>query len=100
MIKAKQNGDDVGEMQAQLTKLLDEYAKTNDPDIEKELIKLYEKMSKFKKGCGVCIAGRSMFIKSLRQIQAGEKDAAISSMKASMKSVKIKWNILKNKFVG
>jgi hypothetical protein len=86
-----------GDVTAQLETALVRYAETNDPADHQECLRLWEISTQFKSGCGACISGRSLFIKSLTDIANGDGAAGIAKMRGAMKSVTIKWDVLKSK---
>lgn len=98
MIKSTVNGTDINAASARLEELLIEFQETKDPAIEAEMIRLYERSSKFKAGCSACIAGRKQFIESLKEIRAGNYAEGLLKIKTSMQSVKFKIGRLKAKF--
>ncbi len=90
-IKITKNNQEVEEMQDKMTALISEFSKTNDPETEKEILKLYEEMTQFRSSCAICRSGRALFMRSLQQLKDGEKLEAVNSIKASMKAAQINW---------
>lgn len=90
-IKITKNNQEVEEMQDKMTALIVKFSETNDPEIEKEISKLYDKITDFRPGCAICRSGRALFMRSLHQLKDGEKLEAVNGIKASMKAAQINW---------
>lgn len=100
MITVKRNGNDhtETELDKKMQVLLLELAENPDPEKEKEVIKLYEQMTDFKSGCGICRNGREMFKKGVKQIISGESLEGLTSIKATKVALKINLRRLAQKF--
>lgn len=100
MITVKKSGDShsKSDLDAKMQKLLVELAGNPDPEKEKEVIKLYEKLTEFDSGCGICRNGREMFKKGIKQIISGNSLEGLNSIKASKAALKINLHRLAKKF--
>lgn len=100
MIKVKKIGgtETQSELDAKMQKLLIELADSPDPEKEKEVIKLYELMTEFDSGCGICRNGREMFKKGVKQIISGNSLEGLNSIKASRVALKVNLHRLAKKF--
>jgi len=78
------------EAQAQLEAAIARYAETNDQADHAEALRLYEVVSRFKAGCGACIAGRKMFIEGMAALAKGDGQAGIAKLRGAMRSVRLK----------
>lgn len=76
--------------QDQLEAAIARYAQTNDPLDHAEALRLYEVVSRFKAGCGACIAGRKMFIEGLSALAKGEGVEGVAKLKGALRSVRLK----------
>lgn len=92
MIKRRIGGQP--EAQANLEAAIARYAETNDPADHAEALRLYEIVSGFKAGCGVCIAGRKNFVQGLSAIVQGDLTTGANKMRNAMRSVRLKLDIL------
>ena len=95
MIRHHVNG--YADAQARLEAAIARYAETNNPADQAEAVRLYEVVSKFKAGCGVCTAGRKMFIEGLSAMVHGDTAGAAAKIRGAVKSVRLKLDILANK---
>lgn len=100
MIKVKRNGNSKpeSELDAKMQEILVELVGTPNPEKEKEVLKLYEQMTDFDSGCGICRNGREMFKKGVKQIISGESLEGLTSIKASKVALKINLRRLAQKF--
>lgn len=100
MITVKENGlSETGKaLDAKMQQLLVELADNPDPEKEKEVIKLYEQMTEFDSGCGICRNGREMFKKGVKQIIAGNTLEGLNAIKASKAALKVNLHRLAKKF--
>lgn len=100
MITVKKNGDSksASELDAKMQQLLLELAQDYDPEKEKEVIRLYEKMTGFKSGCGICRNGREMFKKGVKQIIEGQTLEGLNAIKASRVALSVNLRRLAKKF--
>lgn len=83
--------------QERLEAAIARYAETGNPADQAEAVRLYEAVSKFKQGCGVCVAGRKMFIDGLTALAQGDGAGAVSKMRGALRSVSLKLDILRGK---
>lgn len=85
MITVKRNGSEknLAELDAKMQTLLLELADNPDPEKEKEVVKLYEQMTNYDSGCGICRNGREMFKKGVKQIMSGQTLEGLNSIKAT-----------------
>lgn len=95
MIKVRRGGDP--DLQAKLEAALIRYADGGDPADHAEAIRLYELSTNYRGGCGVCIAGRALFIKGLADIAAGRGGDGLSKLRGAMRSVAVKFDVLRGK---
>lgn len=100
MITVKEKGQSATakELDAKMQQLLVELANNPDPEKEKEVIKLYEQMTAFDSGCGICRNGREMFKKGVKQIISGNSLEGLNSIKASKAAFKVNLHRLAKKF--
>lgn len=85
------------EAQAKLEAAIARYAETGDPADHAESLRLYEVVSRFKSGCGVCMAGRKMFIDGLSSLAKGEGATGVAKLRGALKTVKLKLDIMAGK---
>lgn len=83
--------------QARLEAAIARYAETGSPADKAEAVRLFEVVSKFKAGCGVCVAGRKMFIEGLTALASGDGAGAAAKLRGAVKSVRLKLDILRGK---
>jgi hypothetical protein len=83
--------------QARLEAAIARYAETGSPTDQAEAVRLYEAVSKFKAGCGVCVAGRKLFIDGLTALASGDTTSAAAKLRGAVKSVRLKLDILRGK---
>ena len=88
---------DTADVQEKLEAAIARYAETKQPADQAEAVRLYEVASRYKAGCGVCQAGRSLFIKGLGDIASGKGGDGIAKLKGALKSVSLKWDILRGR---
>jgi len=81
--------------QQQLEAAIARYAESGSPEDHAEALRLYEVVSRFKAGCGVCIAGRKMFIEGMAALAKGEGSTALAKLRGAVKSVRLKLDILR-----
>lgn len=100
MITVKEKGQSATakELDAKMQQLLVELANNPDPEKEKEVIKLYEQMTAFDSGCGICRNGREMFKKGVKQIISGNSLEGLNSIKASKAALKVNLHRLAKRF--
>jgi len=91
----KHNISGATDVQAKLEAAIARFAETNAAADQAEAVRLYELASRYKAGCGVCQAGRSLFIKGLGDLAAGNGSDGIAKLKGALKSVSLKWDILR-----
>lgn len=100
MITVKKSGESKteSELDAKMQKLLVELANNPDPEKEQEVIRLYEQMTEFDSGCGICRNGREMFKKGVKQIISGNSLEGLNAIKASKVALKVNLRRLAKKF--
>lgn len=100
MITVKRNGSEknLAELDAKMQTLLLELADNPDPEKEKEVVKLYEQMTNYDSGCGICRNGREMFKKGVKQIMAGQPLEGLNAIKATKVALMVNVRRLAKKF--
>ena len=81
--------------QQQLEAAIARYAETGSAQDHAEALRLYEVVSRFKAGCGVCIAGRKMFIEGMAALAKGEGGTAMAKLRGAVKTVRLKLDIMR-----
>lgn len=68
-------------------------------ETQSELVRLYEKGTKYKAGCGACRNGRNMVVRGLAALAEGKGDEGIAQIRGGFAAVGFKADRLK-KFFG
>lgn len=97
-VKNSRSQNTASDLDAKMQKLLSELADNPDPAKEQEVIKLYEQMTEFDSGCGICRNGREMFKKGVKQIISGNALEGLNSIKASKVALRVNLHRLAKKF--
>lgn len=97
-IKKKSGKQTETELDAKMQKLLFELGENPDPEKEKEVISLYEKMTDYDSSCGICRNGREMFKKGIKEIMSGNAQGGIQFIKASRAALTVNLHRLARKF--
>lgn len=69
------------------------------PETQSELVRLYEKGTKYKGGCGACRNGRNMVVRGLAALAEGKSDEGMAQIRGGFAAVGFKADRLK-KFFG
>lgn len=95
----KHNGNKTEtELDARMQQLLFELGENPDPEKEQEVIKLYEKMTDYDSGCGICRNGREMFKKGVKAIMSGNTQDGFNFIKGSRAALTVNLRRLARKF--
>lgn len=76
------------------------HAENPTAETQSELVRLYEKGTKYKGGCGACRNGRNLFIRGLAALASGDTEGGKSQIRGGFAAVGFKADRLKKFFGG
>lgn len=93
-VRFKRNNIDLAEAKTKMEELLVTYSQDPSAANKAAVDAQYQYMTRFKSGCGTCIAGRNLMMRGLADLATGNISDAKKKIGGAVKSVSLKLDSL------